>query len=451
MVPHSSEQAYRPDLVRAQIQLSQVARRLNATSDPDEIADLIYRYARKNFGSEISWLLMIDQENQTAEYQTNRRLEREYPEIHAWLATLQIDLTPEAGLVYTAVQKKRNVYLTQMAKNFERIEMLLKPLDREFVINLGLNYILYVPLILDREVVGLLGLTNQRDQLPGTIRSWRDRSRHLRLFCAQAGAALHRARLAQSVAENQQRLATIGSLAAGLIHDLKNPISAITSYAELAGDEQSQEKRHDYLQVLTREAERLADMIHDIQDFSRGAPMIAAEPADLGAMLDDLLERVGPELEVMNIRLETRLDFRERVLMDRRQLRRVLDNLITNAREALNGRPGACITLQSEAPDEISYRITVRDNGPGIPQKIRETLFEPLVTAGKKGGTGMGLWNVKKIVEGHRGTVRVESQSGRGAAFHIDLPRRFDRRQGPTDRRTADERRGDRTGRRSSD
>ena len=139
-------------------------------------------------------------------------------------------------------------------------------------------------------------------------------------------------------------------------------------------------------------------------------------------------------------------------MIDPAQLRRVLDNLLTNSREALQNQVGVdpFINLTTEAVNG-GYLISIRDNGPGIPSRIRETLFEPLVTNGKKNGTGMGLWNVQKIIEGHHGRISVDSDFSTGTNFLLHMPFRFDRRIGPSDRRGSVERRDGPVGRRTSD
>ncbi len=440
------------ELVRSQIELSQVAHKLNATSDLNEIAELIYAHARRNFAAEMTWLFLVDPRFRQVRYQSNRRLEKNQPEIHAWLAAGPIPLNPDAGAVYMAITKKRNLYFPDIPRNMKRIRSAMRPLDLAFMERMRLTNVLYAPLILDREVVGLLGMTARIEHLPVSREARRDRFRHLRLFCEQAAAALHRGRNAEKQTEDQKRLATIGTLAAGLVHDLKNPLSAITSYAEMAEDETNLDTRRQYLHSLTREAERLAYMIHDIQDFARGAPVIEAEMHALGPVMDDLLEPVRDEMEIMGMRLERDLEFRGEVMIDPGQIRRALDNLLTNAREAMNSRASGIptATVRTEIAGD-RYRILISDTGPGIPAQIRNTLFDPLVTSGKKGGTGMGLWNVKKIVEAHQGQIMIESTTGGGTTFILDLPVRFDRRQGPPDRRLADERRMGTAGRRRTD
>ena len=105
--------------------------------------------------------------------------------------------------------------------------------------------------------------------------------------------------------------------------------------------------------------------------------------------------------------------------MDGSRFRRVIDNILNNAREAL--KPGQSVTVRWSV-DSKAVAIEIEDNGPGIPESICATIFEPFVTSGKESGTGLGLAIARKIVEDHGGAISVESQSGVGTRFMITLP-----------------------------
>ena len=106
--------------------------------------------------------------------------------------------------------------------------------------------------------------------------------------------------------------------------------------------------------------------------------------------------------------------------VDLNKLLRVLQNLVYNAADALKDRAGR-IVISGRCADGAA-EICVQDNGPGIPEDIKQRLFEPFVTSGKKGGTGLGLAIAKSIVEAHHGQIRCESTPGSGAAFYVRLP-----------------------------
>jgi signal transduction histidine kinase len=107
--------------------------------------------------------------------------------------------------------------------------------------------------------------------------------------------------------------------------------------------------------------------------------------------------------------------------VDSMRLQRVLQNLVSNAVQALNSKPGGRIDVRAWVRDSILY-LSVRDNGPGIPAEIRDRIFDPFVTHGKKGGTGLGLAIVNNVVAAHRGKITFETQAGQGTEFLIRLP-----------------------------
>ena len=124
------------------------------------------------------------------------------------------------------------------------------------------------------------------------------------------------------------------------------------------------------------------------------------------------LGRAGVKLRIKSTRLKLPLD------PDR--LLRVLQNLVTNAREALGQKPGGLITVAAR-PEKNQCIITVSDNGPGVPAEVRSTLFEPFVSHGKTGGTGLGLAIAKAVIAAHRGAIDFKSTRA-GTTFTIQLP-----------------------------
>jgi signal transduction histidine kinase len=99
----------------------------------------------------------------------------------------------------------------------------------------------------------------------------------------------------------------------------------------------------------------------------------------------------------------------------------VLQNLVTNALQSLGTKRGGRVDVRAWVSDSI-LNISVRDNGPGLPQTVQDRLFQPFVTHGKKGGTGLGLAIVQKVVTAHRGKISVETQPGQGTEFLIRIP-----------------------------
>jgi len=224
-------------------------------------------------------------------------------------------------------------------------------------------------------------------------------------------------------AEESKRLAGLGSMAATIVHDLKNPIGTIKGCAEMADDEDlDRDSRKEFLNIIQDEADRLSTLAHEILEFSRGAIDLHIEAVDAQKYMDSNLKSLAPLFEEDEIELSYQIDHDGVIHIDADRMRRVLLNLSTNAIDAMKNagleKPAFGIRLHSEDGFAV---FTLADNGPGIPEEIRATLFEPFVTHGKSKGTGLGMAIVKKIVEEHGGTIRFETETGKGTTFFIEL------------------------------
>jgi GAF domain-containing protein/nitrogen-specific signal transduction histidine kinase/ActR/RegA family two-component response regulator len=235
--------------------------------------------------------------------------------------------------------------------------------------------------------------------------------------------------------QGQDRLATVGQLAAGIAHDFNNIMAAILVYTDLLQhDPHIQSISRERLQVIEQQVQRAASLIRQILDFSRRSIM---EQSNLDLLpfvkeLDKLLARVLPE----TIRLElTYTPGTYWVNADPTRLQQVFMNLAVNARDAMPEggilhfglehwklNPEDTSPLPSMPPGDWA-RITVADNGVGIPHKIQPRIFEPFFTTKPIGqGTGLGLAQVYGIIKNHDGYIDVSSQPGEGTTFTIYLP-----------------------------
>jgi signal transduction histidine kinase len=241
---------------------------------------------------------------------------------------------------------------------------------------------------------------------------------------AQIRAEKAEAERARAVAESellkQERLSVLGQLTATVAHELRNPLSAIRNsiYAirDVSAGANSPLDRP--MQRIERNIRRCDAIIDDLLDYARvREPHFEPLELDpwLGEVLDDQSVPAG-------VRLERRLAAPgARVSLDPDRFRRVINNLVENAFQALVEASGwpMCVTVSSTATDGLE--ITVEDQGPGIPPQVLPRIFEPLFST-KSFGTGLGLPTVKQIVEQHRGSIDVASAPGEGTRVRVRLP-----------------------------
>jgi len=219
------------------------------------------------------------------------------------------------------------------------------------------------------------------------------------------------------------RLAAVGELVAGVAHEVNNPLSSISAFAQLMlRDEALTPTQRDSLEVIKSETMRASHVVKDLLAFARrNEPQ--REPTDLNAVVARTLRLRGYEFSSNGIEVEQALapDL-PAVLGDARQIQQVVLNLITNATQAMAPLGGGTLTVATHAND-VSVLLDVRDTGAGIPENARAHIFEPFFTTKKEGeGTGLGLSVSYGIVQAHGGELRVESTPGVGTTMEIVLP-----------------------------
>ncbi len=219
---------------------------------------------------------------------------------------------------------------------------------------------------------------------------------------------------------NSERLAITGSFVAGIIHDLKNPLAIIKSSTELLQlifkDHQNALK---HCFNINNQIDRMVSLTRDILEYCRGKTRLEMQQIRLAEYFDELIGFHRQNFKKAGITIDCSGERDVFVNLDRQRFRRVIDNILNNAKEAL--KPGDKVVVKwAKLTDKL--RIEISDNGPGIPEEIVDKLFDPFVTIGKVGGTGLGLAITKKIVEDHGSEIYVESEPGKGTTFTIDMP-----------------------------
>lgn len=232
----------------------------------------------------------------------------------------------------------------------------------------------------------------------------------------QTVASLERIKAVEQ-ARRREALALVGEMAAGLAHEVRNPVGAVRGAAEVLASESDPVRAREMLEVILEETARLGRVVGEFLDYAR--PL---SPRRELVHLPDLVRRVLQPPGVSEGSGRTDLFVSPDTppaLGDPDQLRCAVENLLRNAREAAGPRGLLRVEMGPHAPDRVALRI--EDNGPGIPPEEIPRLFQPFHTT-KQRGTGLGLALVHRVVEAHGGEIQVEGRPGVGAVFTVLLP-----------------------------
>ncbi len=302
----------------------------------------------------------------------------------------------------------------------------------------------------------LLAVRGDEDQLVGIIVVADSRVRDaftpeeislLETVASQIGVAIANSRIYSQMKE-RDRLAALGAMAAGLAHEVKNPLGAIKGAAQLLeemGVQGEGEGQREFVGIILEEVNRLDRVVGSFLDYARphaGNPI----PLDLSGAVRRTVQILSSQQgEDVNIQLEL-AESLPRVKIDPEQFRQVLINLVQNAIQAMSGKGRVTVSTSARRPPSRVWsssssswasappseriarnaepevvEVSVRDTGPGISQKVLKNLFVPFFTT-KERGTGLGLAISQSIVQNAGGTIQVHSQPGAGTTFTIVLP-----------------------------
>ena len=219
-----------------------------------------------------------------------------------------------------------------------------------------------------------------------------------------------------------ERMATIGQLAAGIAHEIRNPLASMSGSIELLqqGGAVSDDDRT-LMQIVTREVDRLNALITDLLDYANPRKREAVE-LDLSVLVDETVRVFRQDRSRTDVEVATILPPAGTAVLgaDPAQLRQVVWNLVRNAADA--AATGGGHVAVSVAAEGAEAEIAITDDGPGIPADLLPRIFDPFFTTKKK-GTGLGLATCHTIVTDHGGTIEVESAAGKGTRFVVRLPR----------------------------
>lgn len=220
---------------------------------------------------------------------------------------------------------------------------------------------------------------------------------------------------------HSQKMESLGTLSAGIAHEVGNPLASISSIVQVITRTTSDDFTKEKLKLVDSQVRRITKIIRDLVDFSR--------PSNYHVQMTDIVKVVSESIDIVKITKKAKdITFKSTLPQDiphislvPDQLSQVFINILLNAVDAMQGKKGTIISTVSMAGEQV--RIEMRDTGTGIPEENLEKIFEPFFTTKKVGeGTGMGLWVSYGIVKSFRGDIIVHSSPGKGTTFIVTLP-----------------------------
>jgi signal transduction histidine kinase len=267
-------------------------------------------------------------------------------------------------------------------------------------------------------LAAVISSANQYQKLQVSIRQ-------LRTTEIELNARMEAQRSAENRLIQAAKLAAVGEMAAGVAHELNNPLTTVTGFSEIVLDELPQDSIHrEDLEMVLREAKRASQVVRRLLDFSRQGEHMRAS-ADLNEVVTDVIALTRHLIQTNDVNLFVELDKElPWVSIDNNQIKQVLLNLIHNALQAMTSGGELRVTTCTARRENRNWvMMIVQDSGEGIPAHDQGRIFEPFFTTkGNRGGTGLGLSVTYGIVTDHGGTIEVTSQPSQGSTFSVWLP-----------------------------
>jgi signal transduction histidine kinase len=243
----------------------------------------------------------------------------------------------------------------------------------------------------------------------------------LRLLTLIAGQVSRAIIIARNREErlHSERLASIGQMMSGVLHDLKTPMTIVSGYAQLMASCDDADQRGHYAELILKQFDLMSSMTREVLQFARGESQLLVRKVYLQKWVPEVKAQLERELAGKKVELTVEDRYKGAAFFDESKMFRVIHNLARNAAQAMEDGGKFAITIETDGP-ELAMRFA--DNGPGIPEAMQGRVFEAFATSGKRDGTGLGLAIVKKIVDEHGGRISYETKRGAGTTFHVALP-----------------------------
>lgn len=226
--------------------------------------------------------------------------------------------------------------------------------------------------------------------------------------------------------QRKERLTAMGALASGVAHEIRNPLNSIGTIAQqLNKDFESLDNKDEYhklTKIIYSEVKRINETVTNFLRFAKPDPILP-QKFRISELFNEIVNQYSAKLSMENISLSLSIDYDTEVVWDKNQVRQVVVNLLENAKDAIENDGNIKISISKLNDVERDIQIRISDNGKGIPEEIRNKIFNLYYTT-KASGTGIGLSIVQKIIDEHNGVIFVES-AGIGTTFILQLPEKI--------------------------
>ncbi len=219
--------------------------------------------------------------------------------------------------------------------------------------------------------------------------------------------------------ERSRHLSLVGQMAAGVAHEIKNPLASIKGALEIIRDDKvPQSDRNEFSDIAFKEVKRIDSTVAEFLQYAR-PKATQRQDVDLSALVESGLKQLNPQMAKASLSLQTSIQTDVHILADWEQIHQALLNLVINAMEA--SQPGGSIEVKLSHASTDRVVLSISDTGSGMNSAQQEQAFDPFYTT-KAAGTGLGLAIVKSIIDGHHGQIEIQSEAGRGTRVNVTLP-----------------------------
>lgn len=399
---------------------------LMETLDIDEILRLVLEGLTKNLGFDRARLYLINEKRNVLECKMAVGIDEEK------IKGITLLLDPQDSVVARSIFEKKPFVIPDATQD-PRVNPVLKE-------KFSLHSLVAIPLLTKEKALGAIAadyVEPGKSITPETLDS-------VMTFAQQAGLAIHNAfmyhelktfsqqmeeKIQKTTADlkkteaqliRSEKLAALGQLAAGIAHEIRNPLTSINILIHaLTENLPSGNSHREDLKVIEEEIHRINQILDQFLRFAKPSPPFL-EKIDIFTIFEETLHLLRPQIEKQRIVVEKEYQSLPIILMDREQMKQAILNLLLNAIQAMPG--GGHLSLRGKNSEDGQWiHISIQDSGMGIPDEDMDKLFNPFFST-KEGGMGLGLSIAHRVIDQHHGKIEVESLPGEGTLFTIWIP-----------------------------